>query len=61
MVNFGTVKGFLNYATYMRGKEEMAIIIVNEPQVKKNQGSIMKCVIAPENSEKQYSSYKLGI
>ncbi|VDH95063.1 Hypothetical predicted protein [Mytilus galloprovincialis] len=28
----GTVKGFKHLATYLRGKEEMVISIVNEPQ-----------------------------
>jgi hypothetical protein len=29
----GTVKGFKHFATYLRGKEEMVISVVNEPQV----------------------------
>jgi hypothetical protein len=33
MLKMGTVKGFKHFATYLRGKEEMVISVVNEPQV----------------------------
>ena len=29
----GTVRGFKHLATYLRGKDEMVISVVNEPQV----------------------------
>ncbi|XP_033760070.1 uncharacterized protein LOC117342167 [Pecten maximus] len=32
MLKMGTLKGFKHFATYMRGREEMVISIVNEPQ-----------------------------
>ncbi|CAG2195160.1 unnamed protein product [Mytilus edulis] len=32
LLRMGTVKGFKHLATYLRGKEEMVISIVNEPQ-----------------------------
>lgn len=32
MLKMGTVKGFKHFATYLRGKEEMVISVVNEPQ-----------------------------
>lgn len=33
MLKMGSVKGFKHFATYMRGREEMVISIVNEPQI----------------------------
>ncbi|XP_071084899.1 uncharacterized protein [Haliotis cracherodii] len=36
MLKLGTVKGFKYFASYMRGREEMVISVVNEPQTPNN-------------------------
>ena len=33
MLKMGTVKGFKYFAMYMRGREEMVLSVVNQPQV----------------------------
>ena len=34
MLKMGTVKGFKYFAMYMRGREEMVLSVVNQPQVR---------------------------
>lgn len=57
MLKTGTVKGFKHFATYLRGKEEMVISIVNEPKTQQRvyntdsrRGSIMEDVTDPSRS-----------
>ena len=34
MLKMGTVKGFKYFAMYMRGREEMVLSVLNQPQVR---------------------------
>lgn len=33
LLKFGTIKGFKNFAMYLRGREELVISVLNEPKV----------------------------
>jgi hypothetical protein len=33
MLKFGTMKGFKNFAMYLRGREELVISVLNQPKV----------------------------